>query len=160
MTFLYMEIVMALVIALCGAENRGKTTTLTKLIKILQNNGAEIAPDHEIKIGAEDFMVYLRYKSTTMCICTGGDVKEALRENIKFFRKFPKSNIYISATRLKGVTCTVLDDFAKNNGVVWFVKTHCHYDENYSYASELDVREILACLKEEHDVFKEIDLYA
>ena len=166
---------MVQIIGLYGKANTGKTETLRILARILVCYGAELQQCYNTEISSPeepslpkkipkegDFMAYLNYEGIHICICTGGDNEPALKRNIKFFENY-SSDIYISATRTKGATCKTLNGFAEDEKikakVVWFGKTACKCEDNYSCAKKLDIREILAYLTKKYDVFKEIDIY-
>ena len=54
------------------------------------------------------------FNNEKICICTGGDDQEVIENNINYFNS-EKSTIAVSATRTKGDTKDLYDDFASKH---------------------------------------------
>lgn len=117
------------IIGLFGKPNCGKTNTLNRVIDELLTLGAQIISSYPQNasrdLAIQDRNVCVEFRGKKVCIATGGDKGEALKDNCEFFVK-NKADIAISATRTKGETCKELVAFAisvngKNN-VFWVEK--------------------------------------
>ena len=107
------------VIALKGEEDSGKTQTLLKLINMLYE-GAHLSdrvkPFNVDEKGVKDAInldqqVVIDYKGVKIAICTCGDNKEILQNNIDYFKK-NDCDIAVSATRSKGETIKKILEFS------------------------------------------------
>ncbi len=106
------------IIALYGCADTGKTHTLNHLIGLLDKTqevyGDNLAKDREKSI---------RYRNKKIAIRTWGDNGEQLKKNIEFFEK-ENCDILVTATRTRGKTTEILNDYASKNGIkiVWIEK--------------------------------------
>ena len=121
---------------ICGlyaSSNKGKTTTLNKLIDLLET----VADNYEIKRIYNESSSYFEFASKKIIVCTKGDYGKILQENISFAREH-NYDIFVTATRTKGGTTTELEDFKEQEQaeIVWFQKED-NEEKNNLIASEL-----------------------
>lgn len=81
------------IIALYASSDAGKTTTLNILIDILR-----IVSDSYTISKEYDAYATFEFNNETICVCTGGDSKDVITNNINYF-KSEKCTIAVSATR-------------------------------------------------------------
>lgn len=105
-------------IALYGAANRGKTTTLNILIDLL----AVVSEHYNIEKNYDSKAVFV-INSKTIGVCTPGDNQEEIKNNIEFFEE-NECEIIITATRTKGEGVNELEKFTKKQGseIEWILK--------------------------------------
>lgn len=94
------------IIALYASSDAGKTTTLNILIDILR-----IVSDSYTISKEYDAYATFEFNNETICVCTGGDSKDVITNNINYF-KSEKCTIAVSATRTKGDGKELYDNFA------------------------------------------------
>lgn len=153
------------IIGLFGKSNQGKTTVLNQVIDWLINEGGEIIesepknPEKDNK----DKCICIRYKGKLICIATGGDNQEMLDKNCQFFNQFKQNiDIAISATRSKGITCSILNAYAKdkNSTVTWLNKSVSKNKKIQIELNSIDTYLIIefilntACGNKEHHTLK------
>lgn len=120
------------IIALYATSDAGKTTTLNILIDMLR-----IVSD-SYKISKEyDACATFEFNSETICVCTGGDSKDVITNNINYF-KSEKCTIAVSATRTKGDGKELYDNFATQQKLK-VIKVHKDEEPDTSrlYAAKL-----------------------
>lgn len=106
------------IIALYRCAKTGKTSTLNLLIELLDKN-KEV---EEARL-TEDRRVSIFYSNKKIAVTTWGDNGFELKENIKFFKK-ENCDILVTATRTRGETTEILNDYAKeiNTEIIWIEK--------------------------------------
>lgn len=111
------------IIALWECANQGKTSTLNCLIDILKvkTSHCEI-PDPTVGDRQEIF----NYHGKIIGVATAGDNMWCVEQGCAFFEK-NQCDIVITATRSKGVTCRVLEEFASKYrlDIIWVKKIVC-----------------------------------
>jgi ABC-type dipeptide/oligopeptide/nickel transport system ATPase component len=132
------------IIGLYGKGNCGKSFTLKKLIQIFRES-PNTHKEENIEDFGEDFRTTFTFKDKRVCIATGGDDNDYLKENCNYFKN-NKFDIAISATRTSGETCDCLNNFAKKyNQQVTFYKKYIENldDKKYQDAlNELQAKEL------------------
>ena len=119
------------IIGLYGHSNCGKSASLTNLKELLHVAGRSLsAHPHPNSEMPETFA----YKGLTVCVAPGGDNREILQSNIRYF-KAKQCDVAISATRSKGASVDELNKFAASEGVrvEWIAKS---YEYNLSTATQ------------------------
>lgn len=121
-----------ILIVLEGVSNSGKTTTLNKLIKLLENKNKIRLIDKEKKDdnilsneNMNDIRCIFEYTLSnntvlTIGIATGGDTEKIVSDNIEYFNK-NNCDIMINATKSKGKTVDYIHKFIKNNKNITFL---------------------------------------
>ena len=106
------------IIALYRRAETGKTSTLNLLIELLDKN-KKVEEERLI----EDRRVSISYGSKKIAVTTWGDNGFELKENIKFFEK-ENSDILVTATRTRGKTTEILNNYAKeiDTDIIWIEK--------------------------------------
>lgn len=106
------------IIALYASANKGKSTTLNKLIDLLET----VADNFEIS-RAKESMGYFEVWGKKIVVCTPGDTQEIIKGNIKFTQKH-ECDIFITATRTKGGTTEEIEKLTDKNSaqLVWVSK--------------------------------------
>lgn len=106
------------IIALYGAANKGKTTTLNILVDLL----AVVSDYYNIERYYDSKAMFVINKKN-IGVCTPGDNQEEIKKNIDFFNK-NECEIIITATRTKGDGVTELEKFTKKQGIEidWIIK--------------------------------------
>ncbi|EHG21964.1 hypothetical protein HMPREF9332_01645 [Alloprevotella rava F0323] len=106
------------IIALYRSAETGKTSTLNLLIELLDKN-KKVEEERLI----EDRRVSISYGSKKIAVTTWGDNGFELKENIKFFEK-ENCDILVTATRTRGETTEILNDYAKeiDTDIIWIEK--------------------------------------
>lgn len=106
------------IIALYRSAETGKTSTLNLLIELLDKN-KKVEEERLI----EDRRVSISYGSKKIAVTTWGDNGFELKENIKFFEK-ENCDILVTATRTRGETTGILNDYAKeiDTDIIWIEK--------------------------------------
>lgn len=84
------------VIALYGAANRGKSTTLNILMDLL----VEVSDYCNLEKNCDGKGLFV-IKNKTIGVCTSGDNQEEIKNNIEFFKK-NECEIIVTSTRTKG----------------------------------------------------------
>jgi len=114
------------VIALYAAANRGKTTTLRKLIELLSH----ISDNYEIYQSSECW-AYFEIKGKKVVVCTPGDSKEVIKDNIKYAKK-PECDIFVTATRTRGETTDEIQRFInkEKTKLIWVKKENNKLNNN------------------------------
>lgn len=98
------------IIALYASANKGKTTTLNKLIDLLE----VVADSYEkIRINNES-KAWFEVFGKKIVVCTAGDYGLATQENIDFAQKY-EYDIFVTATRTKGETTDEIMEFTKQD---------------------------------------------
>ncbi|MCD8290801.1 MAG: hypothetical protein LUC91_04790 [Prevotella sp.] len=92
------------IIALCGAANRGKTITLLKLIDLLKGN--------QTSEKRGDRREVCEYKGKRIVVTTPGDSGDVMSDNIQFMRE-NAWDLAVTATRTRGATQDLLIEYAK-----------------------------------------------
>jgi len=116
---------MKIAIALYGSGEKGKTTTLNLLIDLIISEITgfpfELKSETELKI---DRRISFEYRGHKVGICTWGDNESELKKNCEFFYH-EKCTFIITATRSKGATCKLIDNYCTTNGFAlqWIKKT-------------------------------------
>lgn len=116
---------MKIAIALYGSGEKGKTTTLNLLIDLIISEITgfpfELKSETELKI---DRRISFDFHGQKVGICTWGDNENELKTNCEFFEK-EKCTFIVTATRSKGVTCRIINDFCIENefALQWISKT-------------------------------------
>ena len=108
------------IIALYATRNRGKTTTLNKLIDLL----SLVAGYYEINRAGET-CAYFEINGKGVTVCTPGDNEEAIKANIKFFmNKEHKKDVLVTTSHKWGETVNEINDFTdkKKADLVWVKK--------------------------------------
>ena len=102
------------VIALYATRNRGKTTTLNKLIDLL----SLVASSYEISRTGET-CAYFEVNGKGVTVCTPGDNGEAIKANIDFLKKH-ESDVFVTASHKWGETVDEIKAFTdkKKAGLV------------------------------------------
>ncbi len=109
------------IIALWGASNTGKSTTLNLLIdELVANNGWIKEEDDKY---SPDRQVAIVFDNQIIGISTGGDYGETTKYACEFFDKH-NCSIVITATRTKGETTSVLTEYASQDNlqITWVKK--------------------------------------
>nr|WP_318660111.1 hypothetical protein [uncultured Treponema sp.] len=106
------------VIALYASANKGKTTTLNRLIDLLS-----LISDYYEKCRSDEGWAYFEIRGLKVVVCTPGDSKVEVKENIKFSQKYD-CDIFVTATRTKGETTREMERFTnkKDVNLVWIKK--------------------------------------
>ena len=120
------------IIALYASSDAGKTTTLNILIDILR-----IVSDSYTISKEYDAYATFEFNNETICVCTGGDSKDVITNNINYF-KSEKCTIAVSATRTKGDGKELYDNFATQQKLK-VIKVHKDEEPDSSrlYAAKL-----------------------
>lgn len=120
------------IIALYATSDAGKTTTLNILIDILR-----IVSDSYTISKEYDAYATFEFNNETICVCTGGDSKDVITNNINYF-KSEKCTIAVSATRTKGDGKELYDNFATQQKLK-VIKVHKDEEPDTSrlYAAKL-----------------------
>lgn len=106
------------VIVLYASANKGKTTTLNKLIDLLS-----LVSDYYEMYRSGEGWAYFEIKRLKIVVCTVGDSKEDVKGNIKYGQD-KDCDIFITASRTKGGTTNEVGRFAcqQRSNVVWIKK--------------------------------------
>lgn len=106
------------IIGLYGTHDIGKTTTLNKLIDLL----SLIANNYEIDRSYDTF-AYFVINEKNIVVCTPGDNKEAIENNIEFLEKHD-CDVFVTATRTKGKTVNGIEKLTKKKSaeLIWVEK--------------------------------------
>ena len=107
---------------LYGHGDCGKSETLNALKELLREKGKSIsAKPHPWSEMRETF----EFKGMVVCVAPGGDDRDKLKENIRYF-KAKKCDVAITATRCKGGSVEELQKYAKSEGVEieWVQKSY------------------------------------
>lgn len=129
------------VIGLCGHSNCGKSATLNILKEMLRAAGKSVSSHpHPNSDEPETF----KYKGKTVCVAPGGDTKEIVESNCRYF-KVKNCDVAISATRSKWGPYDALNDFALNENakIEWIQKS-------YEYSLKESTQEM--CNRETEDL--------
>ena len=116
------------IIAYCGKQNSGKTTTLTLLHNMLvqafpqSNNLPQPIP-------SPDFCSHFLTKGYVICISTGGDDATAILRGLEYFEQ-QNGHILVTASRTKGQTRNAIKAYLTDNMDVEFVRINTQYTEN------------------------------
>ncbi len=115
------------IIALYASSNKGKTTTLNKLIDLLE----QLSDNYEIKRIYNESYAYFEFSDKNIVVCTKGDYDYILQENISFATEH-NYDIFVTATRTKGGTVTETENFkqSENAELYWFPKEDNEYKNN------------------------------
>lgn len=104
------------VIVLWGKGDRGKTTTLKLLIEELINLGAKKIDGGDSNL-TNDIWAILEYKNKKIGIVTVGDDQQSLK---KYFDKLNNEcDIYICASRTKGISCDYIKTHFTDSVIIW-----------------------------------------
>lgn len=118
------------IIGLYGHANCGKSATLNMLKELLRVSGKSISSQfHPDSDTPETF----EYNGLTVCIAPGGDTREVVEANCRYF-KTKNCDVAISATRTRKGSAEALNEFAEREGanVDWIPKS---YEYNLSEAT-------------------------
>jgi hypothetical protein len=131
------------VIALFGRGNIGKTHCLGHLINLIYQDTTGC----NYFVEGKDMRVTLDYLGKRVTICTWGDNKEEERSNLEKIRK-DKPDIAIVATRTRGETVKLVDDFCTNEAYCtpkWVEKYVASFDDisGQEYLNYLQAEQIL-----------------
>lgn len=110
------------IIGLYGHANCGKSATLNMLKELLRSEGKSISScPHPNSDTPETF----EYKGKIVCIAPGGDTREVVEANCRYFKE-KKCDVAISATRSKWGPADALNEFADSEGVEvkWVQKSY------------------------------------
>ncbi|MBR6199522.1 MAG: hypothetical protein IKQ61_04555 [Spirochaetales bacterium] len=106
------------IIALYATKDRGKTTTLNKLIDLLSQltDRYEICRYHETH-------AYFEISNHKIIVCTPGDTQEIIKDNIRFCNKYD-CDIFVTATHTRGSTVEEIENLTSKNKakLVWVKK--------------------------------------
>lgn len=104
-------------IALYGAAQRGKTTTLNMLIEDLKNAASKVMCEVCIQ-GCNDRQCCVVYNDIIAGVGTGGDDEDAVRKNIQYFENHNCEIVFL-ATRTKATHSSWMevDDWARKGNV-------------------------------------------
>lgn len=106
------------IIALFGASNTGKTTTLNNLIDFLDNNHNEFSLTHKNPIHATDNQATFKHKSGhIVCISTIGDNVYEINKNLDYANQ-NNADILITASRTGGTGVDKIYETAFSNNFV------------------------------------------
>ncbi len=108
------------VIGLFATRNRGKSTTLNKLIDLL----APIADNYEINRCGET-LAYFEICGKGVTVCTPGDDKNYIKANIGFLRKPEhKNDLFVTPSHVWDETVREIEKFSKKESakLVWIKK--------------------------------------
>lgn len=112
------------IIALWGAQDTGKTTTLRKLaqefLSLIEEEG--------------DIQIAFPYKGKRIVISTAGDDRDTVEEGA-YLLKALKADILVTATRTKGCSVDELEKFEReiDTKALWIYKSHL-YKSYLTYA--------------------------
>lgn len=112
------------IIALYGHANCGKSNTLNRLKMILRTAGKSISTSpHPWSEKPETFL----YNRLVVCVAPAGDDLNAISNNISYFSS-KQCDVAVTASRSKGVTIRLLEDYATNKGytIEWVPKSYEH----------------------------------
>lgn len=110
------------IIALYGHADCGKSNTLNRLKMMLRLAGISISTrPHPWCEQPETFL----FKGIVVCVAPAGDDMNAISRNIRYFDS-KNCDVAITASRSKGVTIRLLNDFASNIGtsIEWVQKSY------------------------------------
>ena len=108
------------IIGLSATKNRGKTTTLNKLIDLL----ALVADNYEINRDFET-KAYFEINGKGITVCTPGDDRNYIRENIEFLMKSGhKTDLFVTPSHVRDETVKELAKFTRKEcaTLVWITK--------------------------------------
>lgn len=108
------------IIGLYATRNRGKTTTLNKLIDLL----SLIADNYEISRDFET-QAYFEINGNGITVCTSGDDKNYIKANIEFLTKSGhKTDLFVTPSHVRDETVKELKKFTKKEcaNLVWVAK--------------------------------------
>lgn len=130
------------IIGLYGRAQCGKTTTLRMLFDDLVKLGSEVLSPLPSQGDARSL---LEYNGMLIAICTGGDTADIVDENCTYFTT-TKCDIGISASRTKGNTCDILNNYAQSHklGVCWVRKNIADIEEED--VNKAQVKDLIAII--------------
>ena len=99
------------IISLNGRPECGKTHTLLALCDMLAKSAATL---DEVTINQDKRMTFDMH-GVIICVCTGGDNKEIIRDNIAYFERHHAA-IAVTANRSKAAPKWTLEGYAYDNG--------------------------------------------
>lgn len=104
------------IIALYGAQNRGKTTTLNILVELLR----EVADSYDI-YNETDSWAWFVINKKIVSVCTSGDNATIVRNNIDNYKD---CDIFISSSRTKGGSVNEIEKLGKQEKIIieWILK--------------------------------------
>ena len=112
------------IIALYGHADCGKSNTLNRLKMMLRSAGNSISTrPHPWCEQPETFM----YNGLVVCVAPAGDDMYTISRNIRYFDS-KNCDVAITASRSKGITIRLLEDFTANKGhnIEWVPKSYEH----------------------------------
>jgi len=124
---------MKTIIGLYASSNKGKSTTLNKLIDLLE----VVADNYEISRFCNETSAYFDLYGKKIVVCTKGDFAEIIQENTSYAEKYGY-DIFVTATQTKGGTTAELENFKERDDseIIWFGKEDDE-KKNKLIASEL-----------------------
>lgn len=120
------------VIGLYGHSNCGKSATLNILKELLREAGRSVSSEPH---PGGDVPETFEYKGLKVCVAPGGDNKEVIRGNVRYF-KSKSCDVAFSATRCKGGSVLELQKYANEMDakIEWIPKS---YEYNLSKTTQL-----------------------
>lgn len=107
-----------IVIVLQGKGERGKSTTLRRLIEILEKENAEKIGEPEKERKKNDTWAAFEYNGRIIGITTSGDNEDELKPVIEY--ELPENcNIIVCAARTKGSSVDYINDHFKKDLIIW-----------------------------------------
>lgn len=109
-------------IVLYGHSNCGKSDSLNRLKELLRLSGVSTSKTpHPNSDDPETFM----YKGLLVCVAPAGDTGDIVKRNTRYFNA-KKCNVAFSASRTKGGTVDVINQYAEDQGVEvdWVQKSY------------------------------------
>lgn len=97
------------IIAYCGKQNSGKTTTLTLLHNVLSKTRIQ-GDNHQLSIPSPDFCSTFIIKGFVICISSAGDDAAATRRGLEYFED-EQGHMLITAARTRGETVNLLREY-------------------------------------------------
>lgn len=124
------------VIVLQGKGERGKSTTLRKLIEILEKENAEKIGKPEKERRKNDTWAVFDYNGRIIGITTSGDNEDELKPVIEC--ELPENcNIIVCASRTKGSSVDYINNHFQNALIIWLGRFSASSDDNQFNMEEL-----------------------
>lgn len=140
------------IIVLYGAKDKGKTTTLKKLIEEMRKDSSfsgEILEPYLINL-KDDKKITCTYKNKRIAITTGGDSNDIINENLEFFERY-KCDILVTAASAGSGAFTRIKDYTKNKDPFWRVHKHVAESSEDTIKEKINnaqAEDLLNCLDE------------
>lgn len=130
------------VIALFGRGNTGKTRCLGHLTNLMHRE----SQGFDFLIEGQDVRVSFDFLGQRIAVCTGGDNYDEMQKNLDFIRQY-NPDIAIVATRTKGYTVKIVEQFCEQNHIEprWVEKYVANPDDGteQEYMNHLQAKQIL-----------------